>query len=314
MSRSSPRVVSLLSSATETVCALGLESLLVGRSHECDFPTSVLSLPVCSKPRINIDGSSLEIDLRVRAAAASGLSLYEVDSERLRELKPDVILTQTQCDVCAVSLKDVEDAVCQFLGHRPTIVSVKPDSLSDIWHDFRRIATALDVPGAGETLVLHLQQNLATIQQQVSKESDRPSIVCLEWLAPMMAGGNWLPELVEISGGVNLLGVAGQHSSWMTWEELQHANPDIILALPCGWGLQKSASELNSVMQSPDWSKLRAAQLHQVFVADGNQYFNRPGPRILESAEILAEILHPRLCPPKHRGAGWCHADQFYHR
>ncbi len=298
---SPPRVVSLLSSATEIVCGLGCESLLVGRSHECDFPAFIKSLPQCSRPRIDVTGSSLEIDRRVKSAASQGLSLYDVDAVRLRELQPDVILTQTQCEVCAVSLKDVEAAVCGLLDSTARIVSLHPNSLADLWRDIRLVARELDVIAKGELLIEQLGSRFDQLRSQTQGLKDHPRVACLEWLDPLMAAGNWVPELVEIAGGINTLGIAGQHSPWMDWESLVAARPEVIVTLPCGWDIAKASDELRPLTRHPAWKSLPAVQTGQVYVTDGNQYFNRPGPRLVESAEILAEMFHPSTFDFGHR-------------
>lgn len=300
-----PRVVSLLSSATEIVCALGCEHLLVGRSHECDYPSSILNLPQCSRPRIDVTGSSREIDERVKSSASQGLSLYDVDGPRLRELAPDVILTQTQCEVCAVSLKDVEAAVCGMLDSPAQLVSLHPNSLADLWRDIRLVADALLVPDRGEVLVASLQSRLEQLRHAAAGCADMPTVACLEWLDPLMAAGNWVPELVEIAGGRNLFGTAGLHSPWMDWGSLVGANPDVIVALPCGWDIAKASLELIPLASHPDWHNLRAVQSGRVYVTDGNQYFNRPGPRLVESAEIFAEMFHPGQFDFGHAGIAW---------
>lgn len=288
-----PRVISLLSSATEIVYGLGCEDLLVGRSHECDYPSEVKRLPQCSRPRIDITGNSRDIDQRVKSSASQGLSLYDVDADRLRELQPDVILTQTQCEVCAVSLKDVEAAVCGLLDSPANIVSLHPNSLADLWRDIRLIARELGVVERGDALVRQLQSRLERLRARTQDLEPHPRVACLEWLDPLMAAGNWVPELVEIAGGINTLGIAGEHSPWMDWESLVAARPDVIIALPCGWDISKATEELRPLTLHPAWAGLPAVQTGRVYVTDGNQYFNRPGPRLVESAEILAEMFHP---------------------
>jgi iron complex transport system substrate-binding protein len=300
-----PRVISLLSSATEIVCALNAEAWLVGRSHECDYPLSIRALPQCSRPLIDITGSSREIDLRVKNSARQGLSLYDVDSAMLQELRPDIILTQTQCEVCAVSLKDVEAALCDMLNSQATIVSLQPNSLADFYRDIRLIASALQIPERGESLVQRLEGRLADIRRLAEAQSSRPTVACLEWLDPLMAAGNWVPELVQIAGGTNLFGTVGEHSPWMNWDELIAADPDVLVALPCGWDIEKATLELHDLAQHPAWLSLRAVRSNSVFVTDGNQYFNRPGPRLVESAEILAEIFHPGVFAFQHMPNGW---------
>lgn len=307
----SPRVVSLLSSATEIVCALGCEELLVGRSHECDYPLSILGLPQCSRPRIDVTGSSREIDERVKSSASQGLSLYDVDSARLRELAPDVILTQTQCEVCAVSLKDVEAAVCGMLDQPAQIVSLHPNSLADLWRDIRMVAAELRVADRGEVLVARLQERFSQLNAAVRRLRARPRVACLEWLDPLMAAGNWVPELVEIAGGENLFGAAGLHSPWMEWDDLTAADPEVIVALPCGWDIAKAAAELEPLTSRPGWADIKAVRTGRVYVTDGNQFFNRPGPRLVESAEILAEMFHPDEFDFGHAGTAW---KRFFER
>lgn len=299
------RVVSLLSSATEIVCALGCEELLVGRSHECDYPPSIFRLPQCSRPRIDATGSSREIDERVKASASQGLSLYDVDGTRLRELAPNVILTQTQCEVCAVSLKDVEAAVCGMLDAPAHIVSLHPNSLADLWRDIRLVAAALRVSARGETLISQLQDRFLKLNAAVQRLQTRPRVACLEWLDPLMAAGNWVPELAEIAGGKNLFGTAGLHSPWMEWDDLLAADPEIIVALPCGWDIAKASQELEPLTARPGWADMQAVRTGRVYVTDGNQLFNRPGPRLVESAEILAEMFHPGQFDFGHAGKAW---------
>ncbi len=300
-----PRVVSLLSSATEIVCALGCEDLIVGRSHECDYPPSILHLPQCSRPLIDVTGSSREIDERVKSSASQGLSLYDVDGLQLRELSPDVILTQTQCEVCAVSLKDVEAAVCGILDAPARLVSLHPNSLADLWRDIRLVAEELGVSARGESLIDRLKGRLSALQVATRALNSRPRVACLEWLDPLMAAGNWVPELVEIAGGENLFGTAGLHSPWMDWEALIAADPEVIVALPCGWDIAKASLELAPLGSRAGWKEMQAVRSSRVYVTDGNQFFNRPGPRLVESAEILAEMFHPGKCDFGHAGTAW---------
>lgn len=299
------RIVSLIASATEIVCRLGLRDQLVGVSHECDYPERVVGLDVCSKPRIDVNGSSREIDDRVKTALKDALSVYEVRRDVLEKLDPTIIITQTQCDVCAVNLKDVEIAVCDWLGTRPIIVSLEPNELSDVWGDLRRVAVAAEIPERGEELVRELQAGMDEIRRQTSALNERPTIACIEWLEPLMAAGNWVPELVEIAGGHNLFGAAGKHSPWMTWEELVAADPEVILTMPCGFDIERTLQEKHLLTERPGWSGLRAVKNQRVFVADGNAYFNRPGPRLVESAQILAELLHPESIQSRFEDKGW---------
>lgn len=300
-----PRIVTLLPSATEIVCALGFEAQLVGRSHECDFPASVVRLPALTEPKFNPEGTSAEIDQRVKKIVGDALSVYRVDAAKLRELRPDLIVTQSQCEVCAVSEREVEAAVAEWLGVRPKIVSLAPYALDDIFTDMQRVADALDAQARGTELVGVLRARLSKIADKARVASERPSVATIEWLDPLMAGGNWMPTLVEMAGGVNLFGTAGEHSPWMKFDELAAKNPDLILISPCGFDMDRAAQDLPALTNRAEWARLKAVRERRVFIADGNQYFNRPGPRIAESLEILAEITHPELFHYGHEGAGW---------
>jgi iron complex transport system substrate-binding protein len=299
------RIVSLIPSATEIVCALGFEDQLVGRSHECDFPPSVARLPPLTEAKFNPEGSSAEIDARVKTIVADALSVYRVDAARLRELRPDVIVTQSQCEVCAVSQSDVEAAVADWLGTRPQIVSLAPYALNDIYADMQRVADALGTTARGSELTSRLRARMASIGERARGAKRRPTVATVEWIDPLMAAGNWMPTLVELAGGVNLFGRAGEHSPWMKFEELAAADPDVILISPCGFSMNRAAQDLPALTTRAEWPRLKAVRAAQVFMADGNQYFNRPGPRIVESTEILGEILHPEIFSFGHEGAGW---------
>jgi iron complex transport system substrate-binding protein len=300
-----PRIVSLIASSTEIVCALGFEGRLVGRSHECDYPASVKSLPVCTEPKFNVYGTSHEIDQRVKAIVQEALSVYRVDSRMLEELKPTHIITQSQCEVCAVSLKDVERAVCEMTSSNPAIVSLEPNSLADVWTDIRRVGEALDASARADSLINELRARMAGIAGRAASLDSRPAVAVIEWVDPLMAGGNWMPELVEMAGGRNLFGEAGKHSPWMTWEEIIEKEPDLILVTPCGYDIARTMEDMVLLSSKPGWSELRAVRSGGVIVADGNQYFNRPGPRLVESLEILAELLHPTVFRFGHQGKGW---------
>jgi iron complex transport system substrate-binding protein len=306
-----PRIVSLIASATEIVAGLGFGSNLVGRSHECDFPSDVLALPACSEPKIDIHGSSREIDERVKSLAGAAVSVYRVFPHLLRQLRPTHIITQTQCEVCAVSLKDVEQAMAEMIGveRPPQIVSLAPMGLADVWTDIRSVGRSLNACDRAESLVARLRQELDTIGRQAAASQSCPSIACLEWIDPLMSAGNWVPELVEIAGGRNLLGTAGKHSPWLDWDELTACDADVIAIMPCGFDMARTRQELPPLIDDPRWSKLRAVREGRVYLTDGNQFFNRPGPRLVESARILAEILHPDLFGNSLEGTGWVQID-----
>ncbi|MCY3928006.1 MAG: cobalamin-binding protein [Acidobacteria bacterium] len=302
---SQPRIVSLIASATEIVCALGFEDCMVGRSHECDFPLSVEKLPVCSSSKVNVDGSSRAIDDQVRAIVADALSVYRVDAKLLDELAPTVIVTQTQCEVCAVSLKDVEQAVCELVASEPRIVSLEPMALGDVFDDIRTVAGTLGRRERAERLNAGLTARLDAIRERSSGLGERPTIACIEWIDPLMNAENWVPELVEIAGGKVILGEAGKHSGYFEFERVIEADPDVIAVMPCGFDIPRTAVEMPPLAARPGWSDLSAVRSGRVFLTDGNQYFNRPGPRVVESAEILAELLHPEVFDFGHRGSGW---------
>jgi iron complex transport system substrate-binding protein len=302
------RVVTLLPSATEIVCALGFGDELVGRSHECDFPAGVEHLPALTEPKFKVEGSSAEIDDRVKRIVGDALSVYRVDAARLRELKPDVIVTQSQCEVCAVNESDVEAAVAEWIGARPRIVSLRPYALADVFEDMLRVADALGDRKRGEETVARLRARMDAIADRASAAKSRPTFACIEWIDPMMSAGNWMPELVAMAGGTSLFGKAGEHSPWMKMEELAAKDPEVIMVSPCGFPMNRARQELPTLTANPLWNGLRAVQNRRVFLADGNQYFNRPGPRLVESLEILGELLHPEIFRFGHEGSGWARA------
>ncbi|MFN0123070.1 MAG: cobalamin-binding protein [Blastocatellia bacterium] len=299
------RILPLIASATEIVHALGYGAHQVGRSHECDFPAAVKSLPVCTSPKFEIEGLSYQIDERVKAILQESLSVYRVDAAILDALQPTHIITQSQCEVCAVSLRDVEEAVCQLTTSNPKVVSLEPNALADIWTDIRHIGQALDDAPAAASLIARLQGRMRDITDKTASVTSRPTVAFIEWIEPLMAGGNWMPELIGMAGGVNLFGEAGKHSPWMTWEEIVDKNPDVILMSPCGFDIARTLEETHLLTSRAEWHGLNAVQNNRVFVADGNQYFNRPGPRVAESLEILAELLHPALFSYGHENSGW---------
>lgn len=301
----SHRVVSLIASATEIVCALGFEDELVGRSHECDYPPGIERLPACCSSKVKVEASSKEIDDQVRSLVGDGLSVYRVDPDLLNDLAPTVIVTQTQCEVCAASLKDVEEAVCELVTSNPVLVSLEPMALGDVWKDIRSVASALGKPERAEDLVARLRGRLATLEARTRSLGPRPSVGCIEWTDPVMMAGNWVPELVEIAGGTDPLGEAGKHSGYIEIEQLVEADPDVIAIMPCGFDIERAAQEMVPLVARPEWQQLSAVRNGRVAMTDGNQYFNRPGPRLVESAEILAEFLHPDHFDFGHFGRGW---------
>jgi iron complex transport system substrate-binding protein len=300
------RIVSLLPSATEIVCALGLSGNLVGRSHECDYPPEVAALPALTAPRFDPEGSSVEVDRRVKSILENALSVYRVDADRLMALRPDLIVTQSQCEVCAVSERELDSALAQWTGGAaPTVVSLRAASLGGILNDITRTAVAASVEQAGAQVVRSMRERIDRIRQSAARAASRPSVAVIEWIDPLMSGGNWMPELVGIAGGRNLFGEAEQHSPWIRFEQITAADPDVILVSPCGFGIERSIEELEVLRRTPAWHSLSAVKNGRVFVADGNHYFNRPGPRIVDSLEIAAEIIHPELFQFGHQEQAW---------
>ncbi len=295
------RVVSLIASATEVLHALGAGDLQVARSHECDWPDRVHGLPALTRPKFKIVGSSREIDRAVKSLVEQGLAVYEVDAAALKAIAPDVILTQDQCEVCAVSLADVERAVATWTECQATVVSLKPHTLADIKADNLRIAEALRRPQAGHALNAEMQARFEALSARVA---GRPKLrlAFIEWIDPLMSCGHWMPELVSLAGGVSLFGQPGAQSAWITLDQIEAADPDVILVAPCGYDISKTRAEMVVLDANPRWRALRAARERRLYLADGNAFFNRPGPRLVESAEIIAELIHPDVVSRTHLG------------
>ena len=293
------RIVSLLASGTELACALGAGDELVGRSHECDHPAWVTRLPALSRPTFDVAGSSADIDRLVREKLRAGLPLYQIDEERLEGLEPDVVITQTHCEVCAV-----RPATPGCRPARQQAVALQTGSLEGILEAFGNIAAVLGRQEAGERLVAEARARIDRWRAATAGLA-RPRVVCLEWIAPPFALGNWGPELIEIAGGDNLLGNAGAHSSSVSWEAVCAAAPEVLVVAPCGFGLERTAGELPQLAAQPGWAELPAVRAGRVYIADGNLYFNRSGPTVFETIDLLAEMLHPGQFPARHEGTAW---------
>ena len=309
MQSKSLRIVSLLPSTTEIVSALGMKEHLVGRSHECDFPADVTSLPFCTEPKFRPDGSSYEIDQRIKALLQEGLSVYRVDAKKLAALKPDIIITQDHCEVCAAPLAEVEEAVQKTLGSKVEIISVSPTSLDDVLASIKTIAAALDIEEKGVELVQEMQNQFAKISSKTQQLSSK-KLCCIEWLDPIMTAGNWIPELTEIAGGKSLGASAGSHSPFVDFDKLEELNPDVIAIMPCGYDINQTLQEISTLTSHSRWENLKAVNNDEIYILEGNQYFNRPGPRLVESAQILAEILHPNHFEPEFNQLGWLHLKE----
>jgi iron complex transport system substrate-binding protein len=289
------RIVSLLPSAQTISVALGLRPCLVGVSHECDHPADVVGLPVLTSPKLDPEQPSATIDRDIRALVAAGLGVYAIDTERLAALAPDLIVTQDQCDVCAVSYADVTAAVRTLTHGSTEIVSLRPNRLEDVWRDVERVAAAAGVAARGREVADGLRARTATLAER-TVPLDRPRLACLEWFAPLMAAGNWVPDLATAAGGVCELVAPGTHSSWLEWDVLVADRPDVLCAMPCGFSLTRTVAEIETLLREPRWRELPAVRSGRIYAVDGSSYFNRPGPRLVESAEILAAILHPAAC------------------
>lgn len=300
-----PKIISLLPSATEIVCALGLESQLVGRSHECDYPETVKQLPICSYDRLGAGLSSLAIDKQVKQMLTNAISVYEVNTELIKQLAPDVVITQDQCAACAVSLPEVEQALANELEKPARIVSLQPNSLTDIFDNIQQVAHALEAIPAGNLLLEDLQERVDLIQHKLKFIENKPTVACIEWLEPLMVSGNWVPELVQIAGGIPVLAEAGNHSPYVEWVDLRLQDPEIIVVMACGFSIERTLKEIDLLLQLPGFADLQAVKSKRFYIADGNQYFNRPGPRIVDSIEILAEIIYPKQFIFGYEGEGW---------
>lgn len=289
------RIASLLPSATEIVCALDAQPELVGVSHECDFPRSVEALPVLTRARLSPVRSSVEIDREVREVLKDALAVYEIELERLEAAAPDVILTQDLCEVCAVSFDDVCSAVKALARSDVEIVSLHPTRLADIWGDIERVGRALERDTRALGLLGEMKQRVASVTARASRARRSPSVLSIEWISPVMIGGLWMPELIELANGTPMVTKPAQHAPTLMLEQLEALDPDVVLVKPCGFDLARTLEELPVLRDALPWAKWRAVQEGRVYVADGNAYFNRPGPRIVDSLEILAACVHPDL-------------------
>ena len=299
------KIISLLPAATEIVCALGLEQNLVGRSHECDYPERIKSLPVCSEARFIPGSNSAAIDRQVKEILTDALSIYTIDKEKIKELNPDIIITQTQCEVCAVSLNDVEEALENLLDKDAVIISLEPNTLTDIFNDIKHISVKLGVEKRGEELLELMHERVDIIRHKLKFIADKPTVACIEWIEPLMLAGNWTPELVEIAGGKSILTENGKHSPYINWEAIKDQDPEIIILMPCGFPIERTIREMSVLLALPGFSEIRAVKNNRLYIADGNQYFNRSGPRIVDSIEILAEIIYPKQFIFGYEGNGW---------
>jgi len=292
------RIVSLLPSATEIVCALGARDELVGRSHECDFPADVTALPVITSARVGPLPTSGAIDRAVRGVLEDALAIYQIDEAKLRDARPDVVVTQDLCDVCAVSLDDVRAAVARLARRDVAIVNLHPTRLADIWRDIERVGDGVGRADVARRVVRDLEARIDAIGRRAARaaraaRAKRPSVLSIEWIEPVMIGGMWMPELVALAGGEALVTRPGDHAPTLSREALAAMDPDVVLIKPCGFDLPRTLDELPALERTLPWASWRCVAEGRVYVADGNAFFNRPGPRIVESLEILAACVHP---------------------
>ena len=297
---SSPgRIASLISSGTEMLFALGLGDRVVAVSHECDYPPEARARPKATHSHIDSSQSSQLIDEQVARLSREGASLYGLNIELLCELRPDLIVTQAQCDVCAVRYADVIDLVHSQPALRTTrVVALNPQSLGDVLADITRLGQATGTEDAASNLVRSLDRRIAAVRDRCASLRGLPKVVCIEWVEPLMAAGNWTPELIALAGGQSGLAKAGQHSEYCTWDSIVAYDPDVLLIAPCGFDLARSHVEAQRLLRMPGWSNLRAVRGGRAYVLDGNAYLNRSGPRLVESLEILAHLFHPQSFPP----------------
>jgi len=304
------RIVSLLPAATEWVSVFGGAENLVGRSHECDYPESVQDVPVVTAPTYESDGDSAAIDDAVQGQLQEGLSLYEVDLDRLRALEPDLIVTQDQCEVCAVSLPELETQLGDWTGGTPEVVSMRPETLKEVLDEALRLARAMEALDAGMEVLANLETGLRVLREEIGVDRSPnppslPSVACVEWLEPLMVAGHWMPDVVEMAGGRPVLGTAGEPTQPVEWADLREVDPDVLAVIPCGFTLEETRRDLHYLTDRSGWDKMSAVQNERVALLDGNAYFNRPGPRLYRAIEVLASVLHPEQLRPDPPVADW---------
>ena len=296
------RICSLLPGATEVVAALGLADDVVGVSHECDYPPAMRHKPVMVTPAIDAERSdSAEIDRQVRNTLAEGERLYALDERLFTEAQPELVITQDLCQVCAVTPGQLEQAI-QQLPKQPRLLTLNPSSLTDVIHDVERIGTATGQADKGAAFAASLRSRLQAIRERVSAGKTRPKVVCLEWLDPLYLGGHWVPEMVDWAGGRDMLGTAGKPSTRVTWEQVQTAQPEVVIIMACGFSVERTLRELEAKPPQNKWSgwqDLPAVRQHRVYAVDAAAYFSRPGPRLVDGVAILASLLHPELFPDR---------------
>ena len=290
------RIVSLLPSATEIICGLGLRDQLVGVSHECDYPSDVAGLPKATRTVIPHDASSADIDTLVREQLKNKAALYSLSLTVLEKLAPDLIVTQAICDVCAVADSEVQAAACALPGN-PRVVNLEPMCLADVMKCIREVGSAAERSDLADKYVSRLQERVDEIAARSCSiaPDQRPSTVLLEWIDPPFSAGHWSPELVSIAGGDEAIGIAGKRSTTTAWDKIVKADPEVMVIACCGFSVARTMDDLPILRSYPGWTSLRCVQTKRVYLVDGNSFFNRPGPRLVDSLEILANALHPNV-------------------
>ena len=291
------RICSLLPSATEIVFSLGLGNQLIAVTHECDFPSETSLLPAITKSSLDHqDKTSREINTHISQAVHNGSSIYELNQSMLESLNPDIILTQELCHVCAVSYSDVETATRSLPGSQ-NILSLEPTSLTGILDTISAVGNITGAVNQSKDLVANLAHRIELIASRVAASSHRPTVLALEWLDPPFIGGHWIPEMVRLAGGLDKLGTEQQPSVETSWSAINRYNPDVIILMPCGYGIDSTITDFSAMPIHEEWKNLNAVRSNNVYAVDGSSYFNRPGPRIVDGLAILAEILHPDIFP-----------------
>jgi iron complex transport system substrate-binding protein len=290
------KIVSLLPSATEIVCVLGLGDQLVGVTHECDWPPSVRGLPKVTRTLISIDSASAAIDSLVRERLATGQALYTLDMPVLQRLAPDLIVTQTLCDVCAVAEAEVRSAACSLPG-TPCVVNLEPQRIGEVLHSIEQVARAASVVERGRGVVSGLQARIDAVVERTRRVERRPRVLLLEWIDPPFSCGHWTPELVDMAGGVEGIGRAGHRSQTTAWERIVEWSPEVMVIACCGYDLERTLADVPILRRQPGWHDLPCVRNGRVYAVNGSSYFSRPGPRLVDSLEILAHTLHPDIHP-----------------
>lgn len=309
------RICSLLPSSTEIIFALGLEENLVGVTHECDYPPEARRKPVVVNSILGEKEklSSARIDEIVSRSRAEGKSIYLIDSERLSEMEPDLIITQGLCDVCAVSENEVTE-VCEVLRNSPQILSLEPSTIGEIMDSILLLGEVTGTKKKASQLVEDFRKRIEAVEKKLSGERYRPGVFCLEWLDPPYAAGHWVPEMVKTAGGEPLVSKAGKSSFKTTWDEILESSPDYLIIMPCGFDVEKTLDAIEEVISGvKQWNALRAVKKGHCYIVDANSYFSRPSPRVVDGIELLAGIIHPDIFTQRPKGNSVLNVKNYFY-